>query len=89
MIEDGRPASFEERSLRPDSVNDHYYQYEFTGDPLPEGWTIKSGKAAPWGQQPGGATQLQIVDQNGEAVPVSRLIKEHILKGKESPVGFS
>ena len=89
VIEDGRPASFEERSLRPDSVNDHYYQYEFTEDPLPEGWTIKSGKAAPWGQQPGGATQLQIVDQNGEAVPVSRLIKDHILKGKESPVGFS
>lgn len=89
VIEDGRPASFEERSLRPDSVNDHYYQYEFTEDPLPEGWTIKSGKAAPWGQQPGGAMQLQIVDQNGEAVPVSRLIKEHILKGKESPVGFS
>ena len=89
VIEDGRPASFEERSLRPDSVNDHYYQYECTEDPLPEGWTIKSGKAAPWGQQPGGATQLQIVDQNGEAVPVSRLIKEHILKGKESPVGFS
>ena len=87
-IEDGHPASFEERSLRPDSVNDHYYQYEFTKNPLPEGWTIKSGKVAPWGQQPGGATQLQIVDQNGEAVPVSRLIKDHILKGKENPVGL-
>lgn len=88
-IEDGHPASFEERSLRPDSVNDHYYQYEFTENPLPEGWTIKSGKVAPWGQQPGGATQLQVVDQNGEAVPVSRLIKDHILKGKEHPVGLS
>ena len=88
-IEDGHPASFEERSLRPDSVNDHYYQYEFTENPLPEGWTIKSGKVAPWGQQPGGATQLQIFDQNGEAVPVSRLIKYHILKGKERPVGVS
>lgn len=87
-IEDGHPASFEERSLRPDSVNDHYYQYEFTGQQLPEGWTIKSGKAAPWGQQPGGATQLQVVDQNGEAVPVSRLVKDHILKGKEDPVGL-
>ena len=54
-----------------------------------EGWVIKSGKAAPWGQQPGDATQLQIVDHNGEAVPVSRLIKDHILKGKESPVGLS
>ena len=87
-IEDGVPASFEERSLRPTSVNDYYYQYEFTGDPLPEGWTIKSGKAAAWNQQPGGATQLQIVDHNGEAVPVSRLVKDHILKGKESPVGL-
>lgn len=87
-IEDGHPASFEERSLRPDSVNDHYYQYEFTGQQLPEGWTIKSGKAAPWGQQPGGATQLQVLDQNGEAVPVSRLVKDHILKGKEDPVGL-
>ena len=88
VIEDGHPASFEEPSLRPDSVNDHYYQYEFTGQQLPEGWTIKSGKVAPWGQQPGGATQLQIVDQNGEAVRVSRLIKDHILKGKENPVGL-
>lgn len=87
-IEDGVPASFEERSLRPTSVNDYYYQYEFTETPLPEGWTIKSGKAAAWNQQPGGATQLQIVDQNGDAVPVSRLVKEHILKGKENPVGL-
>lgn len=70
------------------NVNDYYYQYEFTGDSLPEGWTIKSGKAAPWGQQPGGATQLQVIDQNGEAVPVSRLVKDHIVKGKEEPVGL-
>lgn len=59
------------------------------GESPAEGKMITSGEAVSWGQQPGGATQLQIVDQNGEAVPVSRLIKEHILKGKESPVGFS
>ncbi len=88
VIEDGRPASFEERSLRPDSVNDHYYQYEFTEDPLPEGWTIKSGKAAPWGQQPGGATQLQVIKDNGKAASITDLLKEGILKGKESPVGL-
>ena len=41
-IEGGTPASFEERSLQPTSVNDYYYQYEFTGEQLPEGWTIKS-----------------------------------------------
>ena len=88
-IEDGRPASFEERALRPDSVNDHYYQYEFTKKPLPEGWTIKSGKVAPWGQQPGGATQLQVIKDNGKAASITELLEKGILKGKESPVGFS
>lgn len=65
-IEGGTPASFEERSLQPSSVNDYYYQYEFTGEQLPEGWTIKSGKVAGWGQQPGGATQLQVLGENGK-----------------------
>ena len=88
-IEDGRPASFEERALRPDSVNDHYYQYEFTKKPLPEGWTIKSGKVAPWGQQPGGATQLQVFKGDGSVATVEDLLEKGILKGKESPVGFS
>lgn len=88
-IEDGHPASFEERSLRPDSVNDHYYQYEFTENPLPEGWTIKSGKVAPWGQQPGGATQLQVIKDDGSFASVNDLIKHKILKGKEHPVGLS
>lgn len=87
-IENGNVASFEERSLPPDSVNEYYYQYEFAVEELPENWTIRAGKAAPWAGQPGGATQLQVLDQNGEAVPVSRLIKEHILKGKEDPVGL-
>lgn len=87
-IEDGHPASFEERALRPDSVNDHYYQYEFTGQQLPEGWTIKSGKVAPWGQQPGGATQLQVIKDDGNAASITDLLKEGILKGKESPVGL-
>lgn len=87
-IENGNVASFEERSLPPDSVNEYYYQYEFAVEELPENWTIRAGKAAPWAGQPGGATQLQVLDQNGEAVPVSRLIKDHILKGKEEPVGL-
>ena len=89
VIEDGHPASFEERALHPDSVNDHYYQYEFTKNPLPEGWTIKSGKVAPWGQQPGGATQLQVLKGDGSVATVEDLLKEGILKGKESPVGLS
>lgn len=82
-IEDGTPASFEERSLQPTSVNDYYYQYEFTGEQLPEGWTIKSGKVAGWGQQPGGATQLQVLGEDGKPVSVNRLLQERILKGKK------
>ena len=87
-IEGGTPASFEERSLQPSSVNDYYYQYEFTGEQLPEGWTIKSGKVAGWGQQPGGATQLQVLGDDGKPVSVNRLLQEGILKGKKVPVGL-
>ncbi|WP_315299154.1 putative T7SS-secreted protein [uncultured Actinomyces sp.] len=87
-IEGGTPASFEERSLQPSSVNDYYYQYEFTGEQLPEGWTIKSGKVAGWGQQPGGATQLQVLGDDGKPVSVDRLLQEGILKGKTVPVGL-
>lgn len=87
-IEDGVPASFEERSLRPTSVNDYYYQYEFTEDPLPEGWTIRSGKAAAWNQQPGGATQLQVMKNDGKPASVQELLANGILKGKDKPVGI-
>ena len=87
-IEGGTPASFEERSLQPTSVNDYYYQYEFTGEQLPEGWTIKSGKVAGWGQQPGGATQLQVLGDDGKPVSVQDLLDKGVLRGKEQPVGL-
>ena len=87
-IKDGVPASFEERSLRPTSVNDYYYQYEFTEAPLPEGWTIKSGKAAAWNQQPGGAAQLQVMKSDGGPASVQELLANGILKGKDKPVGI-
>ena len=87
-IEDGVPASFEERSLRPTSVNDYYYQYEFTEAPLPEGWTIRSGKAAAWNQQPGGAAQLHVMKSDGGPASVQELLANGILKGKDKPVGI-
>ena len=87
-IENGNVASFEERSLPPDSVNEYYYQYEFAVEELPENWTIRAGKAAPWAGQPGGATQLQVFDENNRAVPVSKLLGEGILKGKDRPIGL-
>lgn len=38
--------------------------------------------------QTSGATQLQIFDENNRAVPVSKLLGEGILKGKDKPVGI-
>lgn len=53
-----------------------------------EGWTIKSGKAAPWGQQPSGAAQLQVMKSDGEPASVQELLANGILKGKDKPVGI-
>ena len=55
---------------------------------LSASWTIRAGKAAPWAGQPGGATQLQVFDENNRAVPVSKLLGEGILKGKDKPIGL-
>lgn len=49
---------------------------------------ITSGEAVSWGQQPGGATQLQVLKGDGSAARVEDLLKEGILKGKENPVGL-
>lgn len=54
----------------------------------PEDRTIRAGKATPWAGQPGGATQLQVFDENNRAVSVSKLLGVGILKGKEDPVGL-
>lgn len=89
VIEGGDPASFEARSLKPTSVNDYYYQYEFTGEQLPEGWTIKTGDVAKWGQQPGGAKQLQVIDADNHPVSVQDLLEKGVLRGKSEPVGIS
>lgn len=39
-------------------------------------------------ERPGGATQLQIFDENNKAVPVSKLLGQRILKGKRKPIGL-
>ena len=49
---------------------------------------ITSGEAVSWGQQPGGATQLQVIKDNGKAASITDLLEKGILKGKESPVGL-
>ena len=94
---EGSPASFEARSIDPSSLHDRYYQYEFTENKLPDGWTIETGTAAKWKQMPGGAPQLRILDENGKAVSIWRLLGGEedgftkiapILQGKKDPIPF-
>lgn len=59
------------------------------GESPAEGKVITSGEAVSWGQQPGGTTQLQVLKGDGSVATVEDLLKEGILKGKESPVGLS
>jgi hypothetical protein len=93
----GKPASFEARAIDPASLHARYYQYEFTGEGLPEGWKIKAGTAAKWKQMPGGAPQLQFFDEQGREVSIFRLlgapVKKYtqippILRGKIDPIPF-
>ena len=71
VVENGRPASFEERSLEPHSLHDHYYRYKFRWNAkLPDGWKIETGHAAAWGEQPGGARQLRIIKDDGKPASI-------------------
>ena len=38
--------------------------------------------------KPDGATGLQVFDENNRAVPVSKLLDEGMLKGKDKPIGL-
>ena len=58
------------------------------GESPAEGKMITSGEAVSWGQQPGGATQLQVIKDNGKAASITDLLKEGILKGKQSSGGL-
>ena len=47
-----------------------------------EGWVIKPGEAASWGQQPGGARQLRIIKNDGTAASVQEMLDRKIIRGK-------
>ncbi|WP_423797344.1 glycohydrolase toxin TNT-related protein [Mycobacteroides abscessus] len=59
-MENGRPASWEERALHIDSLRSPYSA--FTLDRLPSGWTIEASEIAPGMGQRGGGIQVQIRD---------------------------
>lgn len=52
-------------------------------------WSLQeSSRPAGVAGKPDGATGMQVFDENNRAVPVSKLLGEGILKGKDKPIGL-
>lgn len=79
LVENGIPASFEERSLPIGSLNEAYYQYRLTGE-LPTGWHIEVSEIAPGLGRDGGGIQLQITNSNGRVMTIDDLIDAGVLE---------
>ncbi len=72
LIENGRPASWEERAMHVDSLRQPYNTY--TLDHLPEGWKIEVSEIASGVGQPGGGLQVRIMDENKQFWPIEQLL---------------
>ncbi len=79
VLENGMPASFEERSLPVASLGEPYLQYRLSGM-LPEGWTIEVSEVAPAFGRDGGGLQMVILNNKGEAVPVHLLLRTGVIE---------
>jgi hypothetical protein len=78
IVDDGRAAPWEQRSLHVDSLHDPYNGYKF-GD-LPEGWTIEVSEVAPGLGQPGGSIQVRIFDADGKGQSIEKLVLRGVLR---------
>lgn len=78
VMEDGAPASWEQRALHLPSLRDPYHAYMF--GQLPEGWTIEVSEVAPGLGQPGGSIQVRIFDADDKVQEIEKLIKRGVLK---------
>lgn len=78
VMEDGQPASWEERALHVNSLRDPYNAYTF--GQLPDGWTIEVSETAPAVGQPGGSIQVRVFDEAGGARRVVELIRRGVLR---------
>jgi hypothetical protein len=78
VMEDGMPASWEERSLHVNSLADPYGSYVL--DSLPDGWKIEVSEVAVGMGQPGGSIQVRILDSAGRAMTAEDLIEIGVLK---------
>lgn len=78
VVENGRPASWEERALHVSSLSDPYNAY--TLSMLPDRWTIQISEVAPGLGQQGGSLQVRIFDARGTARTVEELLVGKILQ---------
>ncbi|WP_264056051.1 glycohydrolase toxin TNT-related protein [Mycobacterium nebraskense] len=76
IMEDGQPASWEERALHVNSLREPYNAYTF--DHLPDGWTIEVSEVAPGVGQPGGSIQVRIFNSEGRPMTVEELADPEI-----------
>jgi hypothetical protein len=74
----GHPAPWEQRALHVDSLGDPYHAYTF--GQLPQGWTIEVSRVAPGVGQHGGSLQVRILDDQGKAQSVEKLIDLGVLQ---------
>ena len=77
-MQDGLPASWEQRALHVNSLSDPYAAYTFGR--LPDGWTIEVSEVAPGVGQPGGSIQVRIFDEEGDVRIVDELITKGVLR---------
>ncbi|ORW81859.1 hypothetical protein AWC25_02965 [Mycobacterium sherrisii] len=73
VMDDGRPASWEERALHVNSLTDPYRSYVL--ESLPEGWKIEVSEVAPGLGQPGGSIQVRIFNSAGRAMTIEELLE--------------
>jgi hypothetical protein len=72
VMENGQPASWEQRALHVSSLREPYGAYTLSH--LPEKWSIEVSEVAPGLGQPGGSLQVRIFDAQGEPRRVEDLI---------------
>ncbi|CQD17113.1 putative alanine and proline rich protein [Mycobacterium europaeum] len=78
VMEDGQPASWEQRALHVSSLRDPYHSYTF-GE-LPEDWTIEVSEVGPGVGQEGGSIQVRVLDGDGKVQIIDKLIERGVLE---------
>lgn len=71
VMQDGHAASWEQRALHVNSLQDPYHAYTF--DHLPDKWTIEVSEVAPGLGQPGGSLQVRVFNSEGRPMTVEEL----------------